>query len=414
MPSTFTSTKKAKCMENINVFPGVHSHRPNRLGEVPVFVCVTFNNKVVARDPVHRKIPLKDWDPVKRVARNNDLLNALIAQRKSDIENDLTRRQLLGEKITTALIKRVVGGDTSAREFYPFADGIIQNKRLADGNGYSEDTKRRYRDEILHMKQYAPVLFFSDINIEWLTGYREWLLNDYKKKDGNPLHKNSVWKALGFARMIWNEAIEASIVKRDNYPFKKIVGAYETNTSKIRYLELNQVEAIERVLTESVHLLEPITVAIGWRFLAMCVSAMRISDAMNFDASYINDAGQVDFTPYKTRRHGNTARVPIVSDRQRRYLDMAIKHTLPQRDAKSFRKAFNDRLKIITALAGIEMHITSHVGRHTMGSFLIDGGVEKPAAMKMFGVKSERTIQVYQHLKEGKLISEAEKLKGVF
>ena len=49
-----------------------------------------------------------------------------------------------------------------------------------------------------------------------------------------------------------------------------------------------------------------------------------------------------------------------------------------------------------------------------MGSFLVDGGVEEKAAMSILGVKSNKVIKTYLHLKQSKLVSEANKLKNVF
>lgn len=159
--------------------------------------------------------------------------------------------------------------------------------------------------------------------------------------------------------------------------------------------------------------MEKLTISVGWRFLAMCVSGIRISDAMNLDDMKFNDAGNLELIPYKTRRYGNTAQIPIVSQRQKKYIGKTLEHKLPQRDAKSFRKIFNDHLKILCALAQIKS-VTSHAGRHTMGSFLVDAGVQEKAAMAMLGVKSDKVIKTYLHLKQSKLLSEAEKLKRVF
>jgi len=134
---------------------------------------------------------------------------------------------------------------------------------------------------------------------------------------------------------------------------------------------------------------------------------------MRLDEGFINDAGYLDFTPFKTRRHGNTAQVPIVNDRQKRYLSKTFELPLPIKNHKSFRTDFNDHLKIIEAMSETTIHLTSHVGRHTMGSFLVDGDVTEKSAMVMLGVKSDRVIKTYMHLKQSKLISEANKLNNV-
>ncbi len=95
-------------------------------------------------------------------------------------------------------------------------------------------------------------------------------------------------------------------------------------------------------------------------------------------------------------------------------MQKTISLPLPATDAKSFRTTFNIHLKILAAAAGVHVLLTSHVGRHTMGSFLVDAGVEKKAAKAMLGVKGDKVIETYMHLKESKLKKEAEKLKNIF
>lgn len=401
-------------MENVNVFPMVYKHRVNAAGEVPVVICVTLKNKPILYEPLRRKIRLSDWDPDKRVSKSNKLLNALIEKRRSELLQDFTKAELLGTRLTKSTIKIIASGDAISKDFYAYAEHVLETKKLSDGNGYSQDTKRRYKDEIKRMKQYKPELFFGDITTSFLRSYQDWLQNTHLKKDETKLHKNSIWKALAFIRMVWNQAIKEEIIKPDNYPFKNIVGTYEADLTKIKYLELTQIEEIERLLIERAEELDTLTIQIGWRFLTMCVFGMRISDAMRLNDAFINDTGQMDFKPHKTRRHGNVAKVPIVSERQQRYLENTFKFPVPQKDPKSFRTIFNQHLKIIAQLAKIKINLTSHIGRHTMGAFLVDVGVQEKAAMAMLGVKSNRVIKTYMHLKESKLIEEANKLKNIF
>lgn len=55
----------------------------------------------------------------------------------------------------------------------------------------------------------------------------------------------------------------------------------------------------------------------------------------------------------------------------------------------------------------------NHVGRHTMGGFIVDANIETRPAMAMLGLKSAKTLLTYEHLKQDKLKNEADKLGGV-
>ena len=122
----------------------------------------------------------------------------------------------------------------------------------------------------------------------------------------------------------------------------------------------------------------------------------------------------MEFSPYKTRRSGNKAQVPISNDRQQRYLQITLNLSFPIKNLDYARQIFNEELVLISQMAGIGMHITSHVGRHSMGSFLVDGSIDNKAAQAILGVKSDEVLRTYMHLKKSKLVSEAEKLDRIF
>ncbi len=403
-------------MEAINIYAMLVTWKKNKKGECPIAISFDINSKRVGLQNIkNQRVPSDFWDSNRRVVKtsypNASLINAVIEKKLHHHREFILKRQALEMTLNAAVIKQYLAGKLV--DFYTYAQDVIDNKKLDDGEGYSEDTKRRYRDEIKRMQQYQESLQFNQITVKFLESYKLWLQNTYRKKDQKKLHKNSIWKALGFIRMVYNQAVKDEIILNEDNPFKKFeVGSYEENYQKIKYLELNQVQLIEKALLEKLELLDQLTISIGYRFLAMCVLGMRISDAMRLNEAFLNDAGQLDFKPHKTRRYNNTAVVPIQTDRQKKYLQETLRRPLPETDPKSFRTTFNNHLKILAAAAGVPM-ITSHAGRHTMGSLLIDAGIDKPAAKKMLGVKSDRTFDVYAHLKQSKLLSEAQKLNNV-
>ena len=405
-------------MQKINVYPEVISWRKSKDGQVFVSVRIDFENNRAATEKISHKIKLQDWDSEKRCVRstckNSTLINQLVENKVNSYKNYFLKRELMQLPITKDLIKQFVKSGGAVDSFYSYAKNVIDTKKLKDGGELNQESKRRYLDELSRIMIFRSELSFHQLTLSFLQDYKHWLQNVYTKKDGTRLHKNSVWKAFAFMRMIYNEAIKEEMILPDNNPFKKFqVGTFEQDLGKIKYLGLAEIERIEDILKSKNQILEPLTVSVGWRFLAMCVSGIRISDAMNFDDLMFNDAGNLELIPHKTRRHGNKAYIPVISGRQRTYLNMALEHKLPKQDAKIFRKTFNDHLKIICAMAGIRA-VTSHAGRHTMGSFLVDAGVQEKAAMTMLGVKSEKVIRTYLHLKESKLQVEALKLKNVF
>jgi len=405
-------------MEAVNIYPELIKWKPNKKGECSITIRFDYKNKRAGNDNLGHKVLPEQWDDIhKRVKHSyphHVLVNRIIEARLNQHRNHFIRRQAFNLPVNADLVKQYLMKGT-LESFLSFAEKLIEEKKLSDGKPYAEDTKRRYRDEVARLMKYQADIEFKDITVQWLEGYKLWLQNTYRKKDNTLLDANSIWKALGFIRMVYNEAIKDELILADDNPFRKFeVGSYKANTDKIKYLEREDLDRIEKLLCSDDGRFNLLTINIGWRFLAMCVSGLRISDAMVLNDAYFNDAGDLEIIPHKTRRYGNKAIVPVISDKQRNYLNQTLARPLPQTNPKNFRTTFNNHLKVIAAAAGVRVDITSHSGRHTMGSFLVDAGVEKKAAKAILGVKRDEVIDTYMHLKESKLRKEAEKLRSVF
>lgn len=400
----------------LNIYPELATWRVNSQGKAAIIIRIDYNKNRLGSCTFDHKVSVCHWDKGKKALKDDNenaaYIGQLLKNRINEIENFFLKREALKLPINKKILDTFLKNGSSLDSFYSYAAGVIDTKELKDGRQLDKDSKRRYNDEIKRMMVYAPELSFNDINTDFLGRYKSWLQNTYRKKDGQKLHKNSIWKAMGFIRMILKEAIKAKIILAESYPFGEFkVGSFEKDISKIKYLEIDQVNKLETVLLNEQ--MEDMTRKVGWRFLVMCVSGLRISDAMKLDDYFFNDRGDLEFKPHKTRRFENVATIPVTTERQRRYLQRSLQDAFPPVDPKNFRTTFNIHLKILAAMSGIRINLTSHVGRHTMGGFLVDAGIETKPAMAILGIKSEEVIKTYLHLKQDKLRSEADKLGNV-
>ncbi len=327
-------------MEAVNIYAEILKWKANKQGLVPVAIRIDLAGKRVATKSIPHRIDPVHWDPVKRrvLAANPDhaLLNQILESQIQQYRTFVVRRQAFNLPVTAELLKLLADKGSGADDFYTIAEDVLETKRLKDGLGYDTETKRRYRDEIKRLQLYRAQLAMEQMTPEFLRQYRTWLQTTYRKKDKQLLSKNGIWNAFKFIRMVWNEAIERQLVLPEQNPFRAFkFDGYEQDTSKIKWLELDDLDRLERVLQTDRHL-QQLTVGIGWRFLAMCVCGMRISDAMAFDEAFFNDAGDLEFRPHKTRRHNNRAQIPVVGDRQRKYFEQALAHPLPKTDYRAF------------------------------------------------------------------------------
>ncbi len=289
---SLASTKET--MESVNIYPELTKWRTNKHGLSAITIRFDFKRARIGNQPLNQSILPSDWDPqskrVKKSNRNHELLNLIIETTLNKHNNYFLKRKAFGLLVNKELVKKYISSGGSLESFYDYAETIIDTKLLKDGKCYSPETKRCYLDELKRMKQFSAELSFRELTVQFLEKYKIWLQNEYYKKGTTKrLDENSIWKAFKFIRMVYNESVKNDIIPEEGNPFKKFkVGAYKENTEKIKYLERNEMERIEQLLQDRACGLEDLTIRIGWRFLAMCVSGMRISDAMHLDELFFN------------------------------------------------------------------------------------------------------------------------------
>lgn len=403
-------------MASISIIPQLKKKANSKTGTI--IIRGFFNRVPVKALSTGYQVRQDHWDQqnrrVKDSAPNAALINICLQNKLQQIQGELLKKEMASQQIDGTTLAMLISGGSNI-DFIDYCRQVINERKLKDGNGYDQSTKNRYLSEVKRLQQYLPKITFKEITAPWLTQYREWLQNSDSKNGTGKIHSNSIWKALSFVRMVWHEAVQQKIISSAGDPFKNFrVGKYKRVIEKIKYLKIDQIDAIEKMLIERESFLDLLTLQIGWRFLFMCVTGLRISDAWQLSDIIIKGSFLMEFSPHKTRRSGNRAQVPIANERQQRYLQKTLQFSFPKKSMSYTLFLFNRELRIIAQLAGINMHITSHVGRHSMGSFLVDGSIDSKAAQVILGVKSDEVMKTYLHLKETKLLSEASKLDAVF
>jgi site-specific recombinase XerD len=401
-------------MQNISVI----AQLKKKNGSGYIFIRAFINRKPVKAASTGYRIDPVHWDiknhRVVDSGPNASLINLYLQQKLQFIQAEILKREISQQRIDKRTLGMIITGGNTA-DFILYARQVIRTKKFADGSEYTLATKNRYEQEITRLEQFRSSINFKDITPEFLDEYKKWMQAQTKENGQKKLHPNSIWKALGTIRMVWNEAAREKMITEVHSPFRDFkVGTYKRDIEKIKYLELAHIDMIESVLISRADYLDRLTLQVGWRFLFMCVTGMRISDARLFTDRLLKGSDILEFQPYKTRRSANTAQVPIANERQQRYLQKTLAYSIPIKELGTMRKMFNDELRVIAQLAGIMIRVTSHVGRHTMGSFLVDGNVDHKAAKAILGVKSDDVMNTYMHLKASKLLSEGKKLDAVF
>lgn len=319
---------------------------------------------------------------------NKRILNQKIEKKKSDLQQDVTRAELLGAPMTKDLVKKIVEGKGLTTDFYKWSEEYIKDAYTKEG------TIKQNTTEINKLKAFAPSLQFGDIDARFIMRYEKYLREKLKNKGNTPR------KSLKFIRKI----LYAAKGLTPHNPFEE--GDYkmprELPTERDG-LYLDELKGLEKLLEQP----HPVVIKIlTAKFLFMCYTGLRISDAKRFKEDFIKNGERLVVTSIKTGITTNTK----IHNRLQNIL-LRLKE-LPDKSISD--QKFNEYLKIIAELAGISrLNVTSHLGRHTYGCLLAEAGVSEEEAMELMGIKDKKIIRVYYRLRQPQIDKAAEKLNAL-
>lgn len=354
-----------------------------------IIIRAFLNRRPIIARSTGQRVHRDHWDAynrkVKETSPNGALINVVIQKQLQDVQGGILQKQIMGATINQVIIKEAVKGYQSGMDFYAFCSRRI----LSDYK--SPDTIRMLNGQISKLKKFRPALSFSDIDYHFLDAYKKYMVNNLGNKP------NTVWSGLKFLCTMLNKAIaEGGII---NYnPFD----AFDRGTYKQvkkPSLTIAECTSIENLLQDPC--VTDIVKAVAVRFLLMAYSGMRFADAMKFNPGIHvkGDRLVMDYNKWSEKVDFQ------LHDRLKRIIEL-----IPQYPLKISLNYFNMNLKIIRGLCKIKTHVTSHIGRHTMGFFLSEKDIPKEKAQKILGHKSPRSTDIYYHVTDDQVDRAVQKL----
>lgn len=371
-------TPKMFCMENVSIIPQLKLKHPNDLYGV-IVIRGYYNRKPVTSKSTGQKIHVDHWDAQLRQVNNYNsnarLINTIIQKRLQEMQAQLIKTDLAGHRVNRNIVYKAVKGIDDSKDFIKFCEERIRIDYT------SKETIRSYNGECTKLQQFKANVSFADIDYHFLSSYKKYMLD----KLGNDV--NTVWKTFKFMNTMINKALAMRGIIHEN-PFEDFDrGKYIQKQRP--YLELKDCDAIEKLsLNED----QPVLIRrVSTRFLLMCYGGMRFQDAISFnpDDHVQNERIVMNYQKFNTQVNNS-----LVFDRLKRVVDRCKNEPL-----KMNNKDFNKWLKIIAGLAKINIDLTSHLGRHTLGSLLAEAEVPMETAKMILGHRDIRSTQIYYHQK---------------
>lgn len=341
-----------------------------------------------------------NWDTKRqRVKKHNQsvALNRILARMEGKLQEYIMRyinKEVIAD--LDSIEKHMLGKGVTedAHEFFE------QTLKLHTGETTTIKKHRIFLDYLLH---YSPYLPFGKINYSFVRDFHGWLLSQKSKRgEDQTLSVNYVASLMVLFKYYTNEARLAGFLQVDPFLGFKV----QRTKNKKPHLTLQEVETLAFVDLSNRRGDVPESRDV---FIFSCYTGLRFSDLFTLkvgDIKRTKNGLVLVVEPIKTKnKSSRLIRINIskaFDGRPGEIVAPYLKGKKPNdyvfgpKNYKTHNKSFNDHLKIIQHIAGIEVNLSAHVGRHTCAMMLINEhkwGIEKVATY--LGHSDIATTQVY-------------------
>lgn len=347
------------------------------------------------------------WDKqkqkVKRLHPNFDALNSMLNFFRSQWERCILKQEVNNGFVDWDQIRNM--NNTSENVQTCFID-FFENTIIPISNiDLKKSTNTTYKTVLMRLKEFhiGGLLPISNVNVEFCQKFNSFLSEKNISQNTRNKYFNRIKKAL-------NEAIKRGLIKTEDCPF--------TRGFKVRYnspekkaLTICQLKKIEEITISNNEALQQAKDM----FLFSCYTAVRFSDLirLSFD-NFIEKENELSirFVQEKTNKkvQYNLSKMFLDENKKskpeqiiRRYFEKYnYARSAPSKTIHFFNSTnqnYNRLLKDIASLADINEPISSHYGRHTGITILInDAKIPVQDVQKIAGhSKIETTMGYFDH-----------------
>ncbi len=314
-------------------------------------------------------------------------LNSYLQGAKADAQSIVAEMLAAGsiitpDRIKARLIERLRDDDVANRseDFLDFCDryiaGYEQRGQYGTHKHYTSQLNklRRFREETAGRKRIE----WDEIDVRLVEEYETWLTGTLGNGQ-NTVHKNLSW-----LRTMIRAAIRQDLLPVERNPFLKKRRLKRATATK-KHLKKVQVDKLAEIELSAGSMM---AIARDMWLFAFYTCGTRISDVLTLTPADVATGRVV----YDMRKVGKNHSVPIPkpaqeilhrytdSDqmRHRKYIFPLIDEYAPKTDKELYdaigkaTARVNRALSRVTAKAGIEQKLTSHLARHSFARYLVE------------------------------------------
>lgn len=226
--------------------------------------------------------------------------------------------------------------------------------------------------------------------------------------------------------ILWNElSIKNAVKTKSIYNYHKVLKLYIREAKMFDYIQDNPYDvlrfkryesmdrrflSIEELDTfKAVRLKETPLIKARDCFLFQCYTGLAYVDMCNFN---FEEMAQMEDGAYRVKnsrvKTGNAYRITLLPPA------MEILEKYDFKLPIQTLQVYNRNLQAIQYRAGIDKHISSHVGRHTFATVCLNNKIPIEVVKEFMGHRDIKTTSIYAKILDKTVNKEFEKLRGVF
>ena len=267
-------------------------------------------------------------------------------------------------------------------ESYTYSVAEFIRERMVNQTG---STAEHHKVFLKRLEEFGSFRTFDDLNYINIVDF-----DNFLKKTINS--QPTIYKRHSVFKYYISMAIKAGLCKHNPYDdFKIIRGKSKEPT----FLTENEMKVIEEWVPTSDKLTK-----IRDIFIFQAYTGLAYVDVLRFEKSNIEVQNGKEIIR-SSRKKTNEAFISLLLPKAKAVLEK-YDYKLPVVSNQKY----NDYLKLVGAGAGITKTITSHVARHTYGTYLINNGISILTVSKALGHSNTRMSEHYAKLLAKTVIDE--------
>ena len=361
-------------------------------------------------------IDLKDWDGVKfRVkptAKNALFLNSYIDNVKSKINHLFIKAVGSNEPVSAKILKaRFTGIDEAPKhktilQAYEYHNLKMQD--LVKVGKVVQATVKRHEITMNKVKKFIEKRYktndkaLPELRLAFVTEFEHFLLTVEK------VQNNTAHKYIKNVKKIVNMAVGLDWIPSN--PFNNFRCSYHSPEREILTQSDLDILISKQFATDRMREVRDV-------FIFCCYTGFAYADLYKFERNAVMIGLDGNYWLSTNRQKTGTKEkvplLPIALDIIDRYKDhdycVQFNKLLPVNS----NQRYNNYLKELADVCGINKHLTSHIARHTFATTVtLANGVPIETVSAMLGHTSIRTTQIYAKVVESKMSADMELLKA--